>query len=190
MVTGGTGSTGRGCSLEITVSRAAAISAASRSIRLARFARMCKISASGFLFSFMALTLLPCAALSIPTEAAAMALFERGTLEPLPTGRTHAIDQARDLSPGEPHLTRPTSTRPVNRLKQPGSDPGADPPGRQAETLDNLLKRDQDVIGSRVHGDHTLLRRGESQALFVRQRRIIYVMSHSLYALKAVFIWH
>ena len=84
-----------------------------------------------------------------------MRLVERGPLEPLPTGRTHAIDQARDLSPGKPHLTRPASTLTANRLKKPGGDPGADPTGSQAENLDDLRERDQDVIGSRMHGDHS-----------------------------------
>ena len=94
---------------------------------------------------------LPGAALSIPAEAATVALLQGAPLEPAPAHRAYPVDQAPDLTATEQHCTRPAPTLTANRLEHTGGDPGADPPCAQAEPLDDLRDSDQDVIGSRVH---------------------------------------
>ena len=81
-----------------------------------------------------------------------MALFERATLEPSTAHRTYPVDQAPDLTATEQHGPGAAPTLTAHRLEKPCGDPCTDPTGGQAEALDDLRERDQDVIGSRVHG--------------------------------------
>ena len=88
----------------------------------------------------------PGAAIPIPAEAATVALLERSTLEPSAAHRADAIDQAPDLTPGKVHRTRPAATLTAYWLEQTGGDPGADPTGGQAETLDYLRNGYQHIV--------------------------------------------
>jgi hypothetical protein len=67
-----------------------------------------------------------------------MALLHGAALEPSTAHRANPEDQAPDLTATEQHLTRPAPPLTANRLEQTGGDPGADPPGAQAEPLDDL----------------------------------------------------
>jgi len=85
--------------------------------------------------------------MAIPAEAATELLAQARPLEPSTATRTDPVDQDGDLSPGEPHLTRPTSTLPAHRNQATGGNPGADGSGTHPEDLDDLLDRYQHVIG-------------------------------------------
>ena len=97
-------------------------------MRATRSLNTLRISAADF-FSLMGPPSLPGSPLPIPTEAAAVALFECATLESSAAHRANPVDQGGNFSPGKVHRTRAAPALPDGWTEKIGGDPGADSPG-------------------------------------------------------------